>query len=563
MGKFNLIDEAWIPVIYEGGGRNELVSLRTVFEEAHLIQRLAGDTKTQDFAVFRVLLAIMQTVFSRLDEQGRPYEYLELDDNLGQISDVDEDDKYDYLESLNETWDNLWKQGRFRTVVSGYLEKWHDRFFLFDDRYPFFQVLAEDVARDKINKNSPSTISGKFMNRTISESNNKTALFSPKYDADSNKEILSADEVARWLITYQSYTGLADKTAFNTKEKYKNSKGWLYDLGAIYIEGKNLFETLLINCILIHPRDSYRLKSQKPCWENTSEEMLNWYLRMKNPDNLAQLYTIWSRAIYIDPETDLTKPFSFQIVKLPDLNHQNQFLEPMTLWRFNEQGDNKDKFTPRKHVAYQSLWRSFGLIAMPSADDRQQYRPGIISWLEQKIEVVGDTMIKVCGVSMQDDGNATSWVPTDEITDSLSINDYVLTDIREDHWVPRIESVVEKTGNIVNKTYWHFLSNIAEIRNIKEKSKQGFIDRERGYLYFEIDIPFRNWLAGITPNENKDEKVQEWLKTLEDIVKRQAKKLLDNASNRDITGIVKDDRTLNIATAYNDFIFHLNRAIKN
>ena len=45
---------------------------------------------------------------------------------------------------------------------------------------------------------------------------------------------------------------------------------------------------------------------------------------------------------------------------------------------------------------------------------------------------------------MQDDGNATSWLPTDEVIDSIFINDLVLTDLDEGGWVPRINEVVEE-----------------------------------------------------------------------------------------------------------------------
>ena len=53
----------------------------------------------------------------------------------------------------------------------------------------------------------------------ISESGNKVALFSPKYDKGKNKEILKEDEALRWILTFQAYSGLSDKVIFG-KEKY-------------------------------------------------------------------------------------------------------------------------------------------------------------------------------------------------------------------------------------------------------------------------------------------------------------------------------------------------------
>ena len=72
----------------------------------------------------------------------------------------------------------LWEQGCFPAKVNDYLETWRDRFYLYDDTYPFFQVRAADMAADKINKTKASEISGKNIDRRISESRNKIALFS-------------------------------------------------------------------------------------------------------------------------------------------------------------------------------------------------------------------------------------------------------------------------------------------------------------------------------------------------------------------------------------------------
>lgn len=562
MGRFNLIDSPWISVVYSGDGINKLISLRTLFQEADLIERLAGDTKTQDFAIFRVILAVLNTVYSRFDVDGNSYTQIKIDDKFRQISEIDDDDINDYLNNLDMTWDTLWKQNSFSPIVGEYLDKWHDHFYLFHDKYPFFQVLEEDIVGEKINKTKASQIQGKTFNRTLSESGNKTALFSPRYEAKSNKSVLDADEVARWLITYQGYTGLADKAMFG-KEKYKASKGWLFDLGGIYIEGNSFFETLMMNFVLIHPEERYVKNAQEPCWEHTSEHMISKSFRNNRPNNLAQLYTACSRAIYIDPEIDLGEAFSCQIVKLPDLDHQDQFLEPMTTWQYNKQGPNSEKYTPRKHRFDESLWRSFGLIAMPSSDESNQRRPGIIRWLDHKKEIVGDTEITIIAVSMQDDGNATSWLPVDEICDVLRINDYVLTDIKNDHWVPRIEDAVEQTKSIVHKTYWSFLSDIAEIRNIKENTRLNYINDEIGALYFEIDVPFRTWLSGIYPGDSKDSKIIEWRENLYTLVRKQADSLFANATSRDLKGIEIDGQVKNIATSYNSFMYFLNRELKS
>src|SRR5699024_1723173 len=203
---------------------------------------LAGDSPSQDFAILRVLLAILHTVFSRFDMEGEAYPYFEMDDQLRQISTLKEDDEDDYIDNLYQTWARLWQKKKFPNIVGCYLNQLYVHFYLIYKKYPFFQVTKEVIAPGNVSKKKPSSISGKTINRLISESGNKIALFSPK--TSKNKEILTTSEIARWLITYQGYCGLSDKVIFG-KEKYKASKGWLFDIGGVYFKGDNLFDTLL------------------------------------------------------------------------------------------------------------------------------------------------------------------------------------------------------------------------------------------------------------------------------------------------------------------------------
>lgn len=547
VSRFNLIDEPWIHVVTETG-KTELVSLAQLFKYAHQYKKISGDTQTQDFAVMRIVLSILHTVYSRFDYEGDVYPQVKLDENFIPIDEIEEEENY--IELLKQTWSSLWEAESFSNIVQEYLIKMHDRFYLFDEDYPFLQVKAGDIEEDKISRKKASSVAGKNINRTISESGNKTALFSPRYDGKNNKNNLTEAELARWLITFQAYTGLSDKVIFG-KEKYKSSKGWLFDIGGLYLEGKNLFETLMMNLILVHPVDEYHFNHQRPCWELSSEKNLENYFSGNDVDNLASLYTIWSRAIYIDPETDMNQAFSFDIVKLPDLNHENQFLEAMTTWRFNDTGDSKNKFTPRKHPVNQSMWRSFGLITLPNSWSDRQRQPGIIEWLSEIEEIIDIGKVSLTAISMRDDGNATSWVPVDEIYDSLTISDFILTDVQENHWVPRIHEAVEMTKKVVGFTYRNFIDDILDIRNVKNPE---YRNQKVEELYFKIDQPFRDWISSIEADAPKEEKIFEWYNLLLDLVKKQANELVKNGSKRDYLGI-KDDQgeTKNIATAYNKF----------
>ena len=62
--KFNLLEEPWVCVMQENGEVKEL-SLIDALIHAHQYRGLSGELPTQDVAVLRLLLAVLQTVVYR------------------------------------------------------------------------------------------------------------------------------------------------------------------------------------------------------------------------------------------------------------------------------------------------------------------------------------------------------------------------------------------------------------------------------------------------------------------------------------------------------------------
>ncbi len=563
MSRFNLVTEPWICIIEIETGQQRLVSMAEAFRHADKYRCLAGDTETQDFAVLRVLVAVLQTVYSRYDASGVPYDAVTVNNQMQQISDLDpneDEEAFDeYLDQLDGTWDQLWKQKQFTSIVLDYLNCWNDHFYLFDDRFPFFQTTKSTLEKVLPKGKKASPVAGKFLNRTISESNNKVALFAPK--ADSQKDHLDEAELARWIITYQGYTGLSDKASL-VKEGQKPSKGWLFDIGGLYLEGNNLFETLMLNYIPYHLAEQYRGKRQRPCWEYSDQDVIDRLVSGTPVNNFAELYTNWSRIVYMDPKTDMDQPVNVGDAKLPLIAHDVQ-LEPMTIWHFNKSGDFKGHFTPCKYTPEQAMWRSFGLITLKTSTDtdKEQYRPGILEQYSRVKQVAGNRWFTLHAVGMRDDGNATSWLPIDELTDSLNLNDIVISDTNSNGWVVRVNEVVDVTKKVVDSVYWSFLKRITEIRDMDESAGNQYIYREKELLYQRLDKQFRNWLEELNPDDSIETKAREWRKQCKTIVVSRAKDLVSQSGGRDFTGIEKGDNIENVPTAYLTFLRMLNQTI--
>lgn len=568
MARFNLIDEPWIRVVTDSGGETEEVSLKELFQNAHLYIGLAGDMKTQDFALLRLLLAILHTVFSRVDAQGEIYEWIELDENFRQLNEVDEDDMEDYAGALYKTWNDLWNAGKFPKAVVDYLETWHDRFYLFDEEYPFYQVSFKVLSKNKLNQKSPTSVCGKNINRRISESGNKKVLFSPKNRYEEYSDLLSEPELARWLIAYQNYSNKSDKAVFGKGYDVGVSKGWAFELGGIYFKGDNLFESLLLNLTLVRQDQEESLYSQKPCWEFDPDNLIERYLRGSSDpraiDNLAELYTVWSRAIYIDPSIDMSKNFQFEVVKLPDIQITDYFIEPMTLWKLHKTGAQRNHTTPYVHKEEWSLWRSFGLLS----GNNDERTPGVIQWVrnEEIKDALDSIQVCVVAVSMIWGGNPTSQIPVNEVVDTLMLHERLLTDLSENGWEQRIRDIVDLTNHVVRSTYGRFLYDIEDIRNLK---KSGLTSKELARLYYVIDQPFREWIASIEPDKDREVQLNEWKKILKKLVKREADRLVAQAGPRDFTGRICDGggvgesegRYKNIAISYNAFSYFLNKQL--
>lgn len=551
MPRYNLLDEKWIQVASKD--TVEKVSIKELFADAAKYKELAGDMKTQDFAVMRVMLAILHTVFSRFDSKGDPYEFFEVDEkSFLQIGELEENDLEDYEDALYQTWIDIWNAKEFPKVVYEYLEKWRERFFLYDDKYPFFQVTKEVIEKDAA---GGGEFYGKNINRLVSESNNKQAYFSPK--DESYKEYIVDDELARWLITLQGYIGTSDKKKVGSAKTY--SKGWLYDLGGVYLQGNNVFETLMLNFVIAHNENNNLLKTQKPCWEaETIEKNIELYFH-NGIGNIASLYTAWCREIFIDPNRTKEDKFVCFIAKLPEIEHSDAFLEPMTVWKYNDTGEYKDKYRPRKHDANKSMWRNFGLLTGVGEGTR---KPGVIEWLNKLCDIseseelgFNKENITLCAVCMLDDGNATSWAPIDEVEDTLNLKERVLVDTGDNGWIIRINKTISDTKAIIDTVLKRFIFDLLEIRNMEKSDVSRYVEQ----FYFRIDLSFRNWIESIDIDNDKDAKEIEWRNILKKAMKEYVDELVSNAGLREYKGIETSTGVKNIATIYNSFLYRLNQ----
>lgn len=361
--------------------------------------------------------------------------------------------------------------------------------------------------------------------------------------------------MARWLITLQGYTGTSDKQKVGAAKTY--SKGWLYDLGGVHFRGNNLFETLMLNFVIAHSENNNLLKVQKPCWETDSLEKHVEAYFYSGIDNISALYTAWSREIFIDPNHTESNKFACYIAKIPEIEHSDAFLEPMTVWRYNKDGE--DKYRPKKHNANQSMWRNFGLLTGVGEGTR---KPGVIEWLNRLADIsdsielgLDKENITLCAVSMIDDGNSVSWVPVDEVEDTLNLKERVLVDTGDNGWIIRINKTIKDTIDTIERVLKRFITDLLEIRNMGKSGYLKYLEQ----FYFRIDLSFRKWIESIDIDNDKDAKEIEWQGILKKSMKEYVDEIVASAGLRDYKGIETSKGIKNIATIYNSFLYRLNQ----
>lgn len=561
--KFNLVNDPWIKVI-DFEGKEQLVSLRDVFKNAQNYRQLAGEMKSQDLSVLRLLLAILTTVYTRFDPDGHPYKWLKLNDQW-QIDHLNEED-YE-SDDLVSTWSVLFKKGSFTRIVDDYLIKYASCFDFFGEN-PFYQVNKQTYnslvpLKKKIDlKKQTGTVALKQINRTISESGNSIAVFTPK--TDSYKDEADLAEIIRWLITYQNYTGVTDKTKVKSSQKFSVSSGWLYGLNPVFAHGDNLFEELLLNLVLFTDRDEYH--AQKPIWEAAdAKSYIQNRLKSAIPDNIAELYTMWSRAIYVDWSN--ASPIIFS-AGLPKVDNQNAFVEPMTTWKIDSKTKNFKPAAKWLGSLSKAMWRNFGDYVQINAMDADDHEPGIVSWLKS-LKFAGvlpaGQLINLTTVGLISDGNATSQSPVAESFDNMKISAGVLFDQEENrrlYWPARIEQTIALTQKI-GSAYWRFAKNIGTLRELSDPGE--FANRLSQGFYERLNYPFLLWLASLTNDEERDPKINAWKEQIRRLAMRAGKSLLSQASPVDIVGRKTSDnsRISNIFAFFNLYKFTILKILKN
>ena len=503
--EFNLLAEPWIRVRLQDNTVRE-VSLTEALVSAQDYVDLAGEMPTQNAAVLRLLLAVLFTVFSRVDAEGRSCPLEQSDDAL-------------------ERWNQLWQRGHFpEAPIRDYLEQWKDRFWLFHPTHPFWQVPQAKIGTE---------YGAAKLNGEMSESSNKLRLF-PLY-AGRSKEQVSYPQAARWLLCVNGY----DDTSAKPKEKGLPSvgAGWLGKIGFVQALGDTLYETLMLNLTLL--RDGRECWGEsKPCWELDAPKSAE-RTEICCPDNPAQLLTLQSRRLLLHRTEERVDGFC--LLGGDFFPRENAFAEQMTIWRTMPIKKNEPVvFVPCRHDPSKQFWREFPSVFCQDSG----HRPGVVCWIEKlqekRLRLLDPRRkihFRISGVQYGD----KDFFVNDSFSDSLTFQAGLLDELSK-QWTVRINQEVqrcEETAALVG----HLAQDLATAAGDRNENAGG---SARAQFYFAVDQPFRQWLQGIDPEQDDpDEAVLRWQAQARRIAERLGEQMVLEAGNAALKGhrIVVDKKT--------------------
>lgn len=520
--EFNLLDEKWIRVRLPDNSIQE-VSLTDALLHARDYTDLAGEMPTQDAAMLRLLLAVPLTIFYRVNVRGEDEPLVESDQAIMR-------------------WKELWELGAFpEKPIRDYLEKWHERFWLFHPERPFWQVAGL--------KNGIKFYSKK-LNGERSQSNNKIPLFQAISEKES--ETLSYAEAARWLIQQNGYDERGGRPKPGNKPRH--GVGWLGQIGFLAIKGNSLFETIMKN--MVFPNSDEIKEKPLPCWEREKEKT-EQSTEIMIPLNQPELLTLQSRRISLRRAKDACCVEGYDILGGDYWNPENSFNEKMTVWMEKGKKDGKIVFQPKRHAPSIQLWREFP--CMLSAD---AHKPGVLSWnLQlQHLKILNpheNIVMQIVGI--QYDSNEASI--KDSFSDTLSMQLAVLNDFKKT-WTRRIIDEVKNCEDVAEQLAILLVRlNISSGMSLEKtkKDKDKITNLVKTHFFYEVDVPFRCWINTIDAEvDDPSIKISEWQETCRNIALKMARKIISRMSLDSFVGrrvtIEKDAQKMyTLPKAYNEF----------
>ena len=539
--EYNLLDEPWIPVRLLDGTIAD-VGLLELLRRTTEIADLACELPTQSIAIQRLVLAIGYRVAPPRDARD---------------------------------WVRQWDEGAPTEQMIEYLERWRDRFFLFGGRFPFMQVADLRTAKD--------SVSG--LEKLIADVPNGEQFFTTRHGRAL--ACIPPSEAARWLVHAQAYDPSGIRSGAVGDSQVKGGKGypigpsWCGHLGLVWLKGKDLDETLVLNLV---PADAAQLRGVESStewgacsWEvSEAESAVRGDYSLLDPSgtprdiSIPRLLTWHSRRVrLVGNREGVTGVVLAQGDKLaPQQMHR---YEPQSLWRYSTPQSKKfkqDVYMPRKYEAGRALWRNLPgtlptVTTVQGVDKqpKQEFLPSAtLSFHYQldnaSIETAYPKVMRIQAVGVTYGPQEATFedIYSDELTLSVAVMRVEHEDLSAeiDRQVRLTEEIARHVGNLA--------ANLVRAAGESgDGAGDGARDRAKELFFSTVDTDFRTWLTQVDGRESARDAGRRWERSLRQHALDIQAELVRGASSSAIIGRDTGRGYMNVGIAENYFRAALNK----
>ncbi|WP_328777368.1 type I-E CRISPR-associated protein Cse1/CasA [Streptomyces goshikiensis] len=496
MPGFDLVSRPWLPVQLRDGSSAEL-SLKDVFARASEIRRLVADVPTQEFALMRLLLAILH-------------------DAVDGPEDID-------------AWQELSESPEPFAAVAPYLDRHRERFDLLHPDRPFFQVADLRTPKNEVAS----------LNRIVADVPNGDPFFTMR---QPGVERLTFAEAARWIVHAQAFDTSGIKSGAVGDSRAKNGKGypqgvaWAGNLGGVFAEADDFQQTLLLNLVasdttaVAVDKDDRPAWLRDPCGPDVQSDLAS------RPTGPRDLYTWQSRRIRLHHDGQAVHGV---VLSYGDPLHASNGhrREPMSGWRRSTAQEKKlglpQVYMPREHDPARSAWRSLASLLVSSTEERsaqggepaRYLRAGVLKWIAELTHerlLPRDLLIRPRLIGAV---YGTQQSVVDEVVDDGFAMSVVLLHERDQRYANEARGAVEDSTKAVNA-----LGDLAaDLATASRRLADAPRDTARDLGFGLLDGPYRQWLAQLGGSAKPSDDRAAWQRTAYRVVRGAAAGLLADA----------------------------------
>jgi len=541
--EFNLLDEPWIPVRLLDGTIAD-VGLLELLRRTTDIADLACELPTQSIAIQRLVLAVAYRVATPRDTRD---------------------------------WARQWEDGAPTEQMIEYLERWRDRFYLFGGRFPFMQVADLRTAKD--------SISG--LEKLIADVPNGEQFFTTRHGRAL--ACIPPSEAARWLVHAQAYDPSGIRSGAVGDSQVKGGKGypigpsWCGHLGLVWLKGKDLDETLVLNLI---PADAAGLRGVDSStewgacsWEASEPETsARGDYSLLDPAgtprelSIPRLLTWHSRRIrLVGDSSGVTGVVLAQGDKLAP--QEMRLYEPQSLWKYSTPQSKKfktDVYMPRKFKTGRALWRNLPgtlpTVTTVQGVDKQPKQEFLTSATlsfhyqldNASIQTTYPKVMRIQAVGVTYGPKEATFedIYSDELTLSVAVMRVGREDLSAeiDRQVRLTEEVARDVGTLA--------ANVARAAGESgDGAGDGARDRAKELFFSAVDTDFRAWLTQVDGHESARDVGRRWERSLRQHAVDIQAELVRGASSSAIIGRDTGRGYMNVGIAENYFRSALNKRL--